>query len=280
MAGGNWYDEVFFDDVRLGAKVDKTVFSDRSEFQKVEIFDTPRFGRVMALDETFMTSELDEFIYHEMLTHPALTTAKSIDRVLVIGGGDGGTVREVLKHDVKKVVMIEIDKMVVDACKEHLTTIGSAWDDPRLDVRFDDGIKYVKESDEEKYDVIFIDGTDPVGPGAVLFTEDFFRGAKRMLREDGIMALQSETPIFLPDVFVEAQKTLQRTFKHVFPYFAPVPLYASGSWSWTWCSDQDSHLAPDEKRQARIEETSKYYNRDIHKAAFCQPQYVKRKLGG
>ena len=157
--------------------------------------------------KVFMTSEYDEFLYHEMLAHPAMTTAPRIERVLVIGGGDGGTVREVLRHsEGKACVMIEIDQLVVDASKEYLPGIGTAWDDPRLDVRFIDGIDYVKTSKDEKYDVILLDGTDPVGPGAVLFDEAFYAGCKRMLAEDGVMALQSESPLLMLDTFVETQQ--------------------------------------------------------------------------
>ncbi|MEM7608944.1 MAG: spermidine synthase, partial [Myxococcota bacterium] len=144
----NWYEETF-NGTRLSLEVTKTLFSGRSKFQKVDVFETREYGRAMAIDDVFMTSEGDEFIYHEMLVHPAMLTAKiAPKRVLVIGGGDGGTVREVLRHpSVEQCVMIEIDELVVQACKEHLPTIGTAWDDPRLDVRFIDGIDYVKNTD-------------------------------------------------------------------------------------------------------------------------------------
>ena len=168
------------------------LYSVNSAYQKVEVIDTVGFGRVLVVDNVFMTSEYDEFLYHEMLVHPALTTAPRIERILVIGGGDGGTVREVLRHaEVRECVMIEIDEMVVDASKQYLQSIGTAWEDPRLDLRFIDGIDYVKTSTDDKFDVVLIDGTDPIGPGAVLFDEDFFVGCKRMLEDDGVMALQS-----------------------------------------------------------------------------------------
>lgn len=273
-----WYQETF-KGTRLSLEVTKTLFSGQSKFQTVEIFETREYGRAMAIDNVFMTSEADEFIYHEMLTHPALLTAKDPKRVLVIGGGDGGTVREVLKHPgIESCVMIEIDELVVTACKEHLPSIGTAWNDPRLDLRFDDGISYVKNSDEPKFDVILLDGTDPIGPGEVLFDIEFFRGCKRMLKPDGIMALQSETPILLQDVFFETQGKLRSLWKNVLPYFAGVPLYASGSWSWTWCSDREGHLDVDATRAQPIIEQAKYYNGSIHDSAFAQPNYVRRGL--
>jgi len=276
---GFWYDETFDGHTRFSLRVKETLFSGKSEFQKVEVIDTVGFGRVLVVDGVFMTSEYDEFLYHEMLVHPALTTAPRIERVLVIGGGDGGTVREVLRHsEVRECVMIEIDPMVVEASKEHLQSIGTAWDDPRLDLRFIDGIDYVKTSDDEKFDVILIDGTDPIGPGAVLFDEDFFAGCKRMLEDDGVMALQSESPLLMMDTFVEVQRKLHKLFSEVHPYFGPVPLYGTGTWSWTWCSDTGEPLRPNRDRQEAITEALKSYNPDLHQAIFALPTYVQRAL--
>ncbi|MAQ17240.1 MAG: spermidine synthase [Sandaracinus sp.] len=273
-----WYQETF-QGTRLALETTETLYSGRSEFQKIEIFESKAYGRALALDDVFMTSVKDEFFYHEMLTHPAMLTAENPKRVLVIGGGDGGTVREVLRHpSVEQCVMIEIDEGVVQACKEHLPMIGTAWDDPRLDVRFADGIDYVKTSDEEKYDVILLDGTDPVGPGEVLFAQEFFAACKRMLKPGGIMAMQSETPILMRDVFFETQGKLRELFAEVHPYFGPVPIYASGIWSWTWASDRKAHLDVDVARAEKLTDGCRYYNADIHKAAFTQPNYVRRGL--
>ncbi|MBW1832050.1 MAG: polyamine aminopropyltransferase [Myxococcales bacterium] len=276
---GLWYDETFHDHTRLGLLSKETLFSAQSPYQKIEVIDTVGFGRVLIIDNVFMTSEYDEFLYHEMLTHPALTTAPSIERVLVIGGGDGGTVREVLRHpDVKECVMIEIDEMVVEASKQHLPGIGTAWDDPRLDVRFIDAIDYVKKSTDASYDVILLDGTDPVGPGAVLFDESFYADCKRMLNPDGVMALQSESPLLMMDMFVDIQHKLRALFSEVHPYLGPVPLYGAGTWSWTWCSNTGEPLRPIPERQASIVEGSKAYNEDLHQAVFALPNYVKRAL--
>lgn len=276
---GLWYDETLDGHTRFGIRVEETLFSGQSPYQKVEVIDTVRFGRVLVLDHVFMTSEYDEFLYHEMLVHPALTTAPKIERVLVIGGGDGGTVREVLRHpEVQRCVMIELDQMVVEVSKQHLPSIGTAWDDPRLDLRFIDGIEYVRTSEEDKFDVILLDGTDPIGPGAVLFDESFYRGCKRMLASDGVMALQSESPLLMMDVFLETQHKLRGLFSEVHPYFGPVPLYGTGTWSWTWCSDTGEPLRPIMERQESILEGSKAYNDDIHRAAFALPNYVKRAL--
>ncbi|MEM8609656.1 MAG: polyamine aminopropyltransferase [Myxococcota bacterium] len=276
---GVWYDETFEDHTRLGLRVKETLFSDRSDYQTIEVIDTVGFGRVLVIDGVFMTSEYDEFLYHEMLVHPAMTTAPRIARVLVIGGGDGGTVREVLRHpDVETCVMIEIDQMVVDASKAHLQSIGTAWDDRRLEVRFIDGIDYVKHSTDSKYDVVLLDGTDPVGPGAILFDEAFYRGCKRMLAADGVMALQSASPLLMMDVFARTQQKLRKLFAEVHPYTGPVPLYGTGTWSWTWCSDNGGPQSADADRQAAIVEGSKAYNEDVHRAVFALPNYIRRAL--
>lgn len=276
---GLWYDETFDDHTRLGLKVEETLFSGQSPYQKVEVIDTVGFGRVLVIDNVFMTSEYDEFLYHEMLAHPAMATAPGISRVLIIGGGDGGTAREVLRHaDVEQCVMIEIDEMVVEASKKYLPGIGTAWNDPRLDVRFIDGIEYVKQSNDEKYDVVLLDGTDPVGPGAVLFDERFYAGCKRMLAPGGVMALQSESPLLMMDVFVETQHKLRKLFAEVHPYLGPVPLYGTGTWSWTWCSDTGEPLRAVHERQEAIVEGSKAYNQELHQAVFALPNYVKRAL--
>jgi spermidine synthase len=208
-----------------------------------------------------------------------MTTAPEIRRVLVIGGGDGGTVREVLRHaDVERCVMIEIDPMVVEVSKQYLSEIGTAWHDPRLEVRFVDGVEYVKLSDDEPYDVIFLDGTDPVGPGAALFDESFYAGCKRMLVPRGVMALQSESPFMMMDVFVETQNKLRKLFSQVHPYLGPVPLYGTGTWSWTWCSDAGRPLEAITHRQEAVAQGSKAYNVDLHRAAFALPNYVRRAL--
>ncbi len=276
---GLWYDEIFHGHTRLGLLSKETLFSGQSPYQKIEVIDTVGFGRVLIIDDVFMTSEYDEFLYHEMLTHPALTTAPSIERVLVIGGGDGGTVREVLRHpDVQQCVMIEIDEMVVNASKQHLPGIGTAWNDPRLEVRFIDAIEYVNKSTDAPYDVILLDGTDPVGPGAVLFDESFYADCRRMLTPDGVMALQSESPLLMMDMFVDIQHKLRRLFSEVHPYLGPVPLYGTGTWSWTWCSNTGEPLRPIPERQAAIVEGSKAYNEDLHQAVFALPNYVKRAL--
>ena len=169
-------------------------------------------------------------------------------------------------------------RQVVRASKRFLPGIGTAWDDPRLDLRFIDAVEYLNKSDDEKYDVILLDGTDPVGPGAILFDESFYRGCKQMLAEDGVMALQSESPLLMMDLFVEVQHKLRSLFSEVHPYLGPVPLYGTGTWSWTWCSDTGEPLRPLADRQEAIAAASKAYNAELHQAMFALPNYVKRAL--
>jgi spermidine synthase len=274
-----YYDAVFAASVRFGVKVERTLPTEQSRFQKVEVLETTRFGRMLVIDGLFMTSEKDEFFYHELLVQPTMCSVANPKRVLIIGGGDGGTAREVLRHPgVERCVLIEIDEAVVRASKEWLPGIGTAWDDPRLDVRFGDGVAFVKESDEERFDAIFVDGSDPVGPAEVLFTDAFFEGAKRMLAPGGALVMQSESPIYFLDTFVETQKKLSKLFSHVRPYFGPVPIYSAGIWSWTFCSDAVDPLKPDAARVEALTEGSQVYNADIHRGAFATPNYLQKAL--
>src|SRR5882672_3231725 len=188
-----WFDETYGGQIRFGLKLKRSIFHQRSEFQSVDVVETEVFGRALALEGAWMTSERDEAHYHEMIVHPALTVARSIKRVLVIGGGDGGTIREVLRHpEVEHVTMVELDKLVADACKEHLPSFKVPWDDKRLSLRFEDGIAYLKNYSGEPYDVILIDGSDPVGPAEGLYSSPFYAAAKKCLVKDGVLVSQTE----------------------------------------------------------------------------------------
>jgi spermidine synthase len=274
-----WYDEIFQDRIRFGLKVREHLYSALSPFQKIEVIDTEPFGRTLVLDGVFMTSEADEFYYHEMLVHPALTTTPRIARVLVIGGGDGGTVREVCRHpEVERIVMVEIDRMVVEACREHLPAIGTAWDDPRLEILFEDGVRYVRETDVEPFDVILIDGNDPAGPAEGLFDEAFYRGCERLLAPDGVLALQSESPVLFGDVFAQIISVTRRVFGRAHPYLGSVPLYSAGMWTWTYATRSIDPMDLVDERIERIENETRYYNREIHHAAFALPNNIIRLI--
>ena len=274
-----WYTETFEERLRVGLRVERTLFTGQSEYQRVEIFETRLFGKALAIDGIFMTSVVDEADYHELLVHPALCTAPRIENVLIIGGGDGGTAREVLAHpEVKRCVLVEIDGMVVEASKEHLPEIGTAWDDPRLEVRIEDGVAYAAQAAPGSFDVVLLDGSDPVGPAEGLFGESFYRSVGRVLGDDGVFALQSESPLLFEPVFYETQASLRKVFGRAFPYFRSVPLYGTGDWSWTYASRSADPLAIVEDRAERIEAQSRVYNRELHRGVFAVPQAIRRRL--
>jgi spermidine synthase len=274
-----WFDETYGGKIRFGLRVLRSVFQGKSEFQAVDVVDTEAFGRALALEDAWMTSERDEAHYHEMIVHPALTSAQRIARVLVIGGGDGGTIREVLRYpEVEHVTMVELDKMVVDVCKEHLSSFGVPWNDARLNLEFGDGIAYLNNYRGAPYDVILIDGSDPVGPAEGLYASPFYESAKRCLQPGGVLVSQTESPIAMAEDFARIVKTLRTSFKRAEPFFVPIPLYPSGMWSFTFASDSVDPRNFDDARAARTEAKARYYNRDIHRAAFAQPNFVRTLL--
>lgn len=277
-----WYTETYNDRTRTAVKVTKTLFSAETPFQTVEIFDTEQYGRTLALDGLFQTSEGEEHLYHEMLVHPAMTIAPAIKRVLIVGGGDGGTAREILRHPgVEQVVMVEIDGVVVEACREHMPKLNNgAFEDPRLELRIEDAVKYVAEAEAESFDVVILDGSDPVGPSEGLFGKSFHEGVRRLLTPQGVFAVQSESPILFRDIFVELVKLMRAVFPKAAPCFGNVPLYGGAGWSWTVAS-KDAALdfrAPKAERLAHVEAGCKHYNGDIHQAAFAMPNEIKALL--
>jgi spermidine synthase len=275
-----WFDETYAGKIRFGLRLKRSLYQGRSEFQSVDLVETEEFGRALALEDAWMTSERDEAHYHEMIAHPALTTAPRIRRVLVIGGGDGGTIREVLRYsEVESVTMVELDKLVVDVCKEHLTSFVVPWDDKRLTLRFEDGIAYLRNYSGEPYDVILIDGSDPVGPAEGLYDSPFYAAAKRCLSKEGVLVSQTESPIAMAADFARIVKTLRTSFSRAEPFFVPIPLYPSGMWSFSYASDAVDPFAFDASRVSKIEAVARYYNRDIHRAAFAQPSFVRKLLG-
>jgi len=264
-----------------GISIEKgnVLYSGKSDFQELEIFESRGLGRVFTLDGLMMTTERDEYFYHELITHIPMITHKNPENVLVIGGGDGGTIREVLKHkSVKNVDLCEIDGLVIDVCKKYLPTIAYKLDDPKVKIYVEDAIEFIKDK-KNIYDVILIDSTDPMGPGEGLFTEEFYNNVKASLRPGGIVVPQSESPYGQKESFEKVYKLLRRVFKNVAPYCSPVITYPSGYWSWAFCSDDveiptfDTKL--DENRASEIENTCKIYNSKLHKGVFAVPNFVK-----
>lgn len=260
------------------------LFDKKSAFQHVRVLDTYAYGRMLTIDNMVMCTEKDECHYHEMIAHPAILAHGNVKKALVIGGGDGGTVREVLKHkNIESVIMVEIDETVVEASKRYLPTISCSFDDKRLDLRIEDGIEYVKNAEDESFDLIIVDGSDPVGPSEGLFSRSFYENCYRILKRDGIMSGQSESPLFNEKVFAEINGVLKEIFGHdrVHTLVYSQPTYPSGTWSFMlsrrYCN------APMQLDRKKIEEfTSQhnlgYYNPDCHFAAFALPNYVKDLL--
>ena len=275
-----YYHEITPGGFGIAIKAGKVLFSKQSDFQKVEIFETDSdLGRVLTLDDLMMTTEGDEYHYHEMIAHIPMMMHKNPETVLVIGGGDGGTIREVLKHKtVKKAVLAEIDGMVIDACKEFLPTISCKLDDPKVDIQVVDAIDFIKNK-KNVYDIVLIDSTDPMGPGEGLFTDEFYTNVKNSLKEGGIMVAQSESPFAQKESVKKMYVQLKKVFPIVSTYTSNIPTYPGGYWAWAFCSKNVKPLlyfADD--RYEDIVKTCKIYNKDYHNARFSLPKYLKEIL--
>ena len=259
------------------------IFHDvQSPFQRVRILESYKYGKMLALDDMVMTTVKDEFHYHEMISHPAMFTHGCAKNVLVIGGGDGGTVREILRHDcVEKVTMVEIDGEVIEACKKHLPQIAASFDDPKLNLIVGDGIAYIKNVSPESYDLIIVDGSDPVGPAEGLFSVEFYTNCYQALKKGGILVAQGESPKFNEKAFSELNFTLQKIFgKDNAPislFF--VPTYPTGMWSFQYGLKGAQH-PKNINHFSEIENfvnkhALRYYNSDVHTGSFATPNFVK-----
>ena len=276
----NYYKEITPAGFGIAIKIKEVLFSQQSQFQKVEILDSDStLGKILTLDDLMMTTEGDEYFYHEMISHIPMNSHKNPKSVLVIGGGDGGTVREVLKHDtVEKVVLCEIDGMVIDVCKKYLPTIAGKLDDPRVEILVEDAIEYIKNKENE-FDIVLIDSTDPMGPGEGLFTEEFYTNVKKSLKKGGIVAAQSESPVVNKEEIKKMYSLLKKVFPITSTYTSPVPTYPGGYWAWAFCSEEVEPLSYiDERRCEAVTKTCKIYNKEYHKARFALPNFLKKLL--
>lgn len=271
-----WYTERHDNKFGITLKVKETLYHGESEFQTIDVIDTEGFGRMLLLDGMVMTTEQDEFVYHEMISHIPLLSHPSPEQVLVIGGGDGGTIREVLKHpSVKRAVLCEIDGKVVEISEKFLPTIAGKLRDPIVEMQIRDGVAYIAEQ-KNAFDVILIDSTDPLGPGEGLFTEEFYNNVKAALKPGGIVVPQSESPIADKREIQMVYSLLRKVFPKVHAYIGPIPTYPGGFWSWAFCSCDVNPLDYiNEPLASELEKNTKYYNREIHKAAFALPNFIK-----
>jgi len=274
------FQETLYDAFSQNFRIDKMYFEQKTEHQHLMIFHNASLGRVMTLDGIVQTTEVDEFIYHEMMAHVPLFAHGNARRVLIVGGGDGGMLREVARHDnVEHITMVEIDHAVVDMAKEFLPNHSAgSFDDPRLDLVIADGMDYVRETGE-RFDVIISDSTDPIGPGEVLFTDDFYAQCKRILSPGGVMATQNGVPFFQIDEVTTTHQRMSKHFADQTFYCAAVPTYYGGIMTFAWGTDdvtlRETTIAELESRYSNAGFKTRYYSPAIHQASFALPQYVQ-----
>ncbi len=278
-----WYTEQHSKEAKLSIKVLRQLYSVQSPFQKIDILESEEFGRFFTLDGCMMVTEKDEFIYHEMIVHVAMATNLNIKRVLVIGAGDGGTVRELTRYaGIEHIDMVEIDKLVVDVCREYLPQTASKLSDTRVHLHFEDGLRYVRFKENE-YDLIIVDSTDPFGPGEGLFTREFYGNCYKALTENGILINQHENAYY--DTYTQAMRRAHEQIVHLFPicrvYQAHIPTYPSGHWLFGFASKQFDPIADlDAQAWQALGIRTRYYNTELHKGCFALPTYINELLEG
>ncbi len=276
-----WYTEQHTDNARFSIKIDKQLISVQSEFQRIDVFESQEFGRILTLDGFLMVTEKDEFIYHDMITHIPMATNPNIKKVLVIGAGDGGAIRELLRYKtITHIDMVEIDEEVVKVSKKYLPFTACGLTDERVHLHYEDGLKYVRGKDGE-YDLIIVDSTDPFGPGEGLFTKEFYGNCFHALNDEGILVNQHESVYY--DSYAAAMRRAHQRLKECFTiakvYQAHIPTYPSGHWLFGFASkkyDPIKDLDADKWNQLGLK--TRYYNTDLHIGAFAIPNYVKEQL--
>jgi spermidine synthase len=276
----DWIEETLHADFRFALKVGRVLYEQRSDHHHLAIVENGFFGRALYLDGVLQTTERDEFIYHEMLTHVPILAHGDARRVLIVGGGDGGMLEEVCKHrSVEHVTMVEIDRGVVDLCRQHLPSVSNgAFDDPRLDLVIDDGVRYLERT-EARFDVVISDATDPIGPGEALFSDAFYAGVMKVLNPGGVLVTQNGVPFVQPDELSETVRKLRPLFRDVTCYLATVPVYVGGPMAFGWATDDPDlrqvPLTTLRERFAAARLDTRYYLPEIHPAAFALPRYVR-----
>lgn len=276
-----WFTEKHTEHVKFSIQVDTQLYSSQSDFQRIDIFSSKEFGRFLTLDGYMMLTEKDEFIYHEMMVHVPMAVHPCVKKALVIGGGDGGTVRELTRYkDIEQIDLVEIDEEVVSACRQYLQQTACGFDDGRVHVCYEDGLKYVRRY-EDAYDLILVDSTDPFGPGEGLFTKEFYGNCYKALRADGIMVNQHESPFYPNDATAmqRAHKRIVESFPISRVYQVHIPTYPSGHWLFGFASKKYRPLEDqDVVRWKSLGIKTKYYNEQLHKGAFALPNYVEELL--
>jgi spermidine synthase len=278
-----WFYEVSFNASFVkGFKVTKHLHVEQSKYQKIEVLETQAVGKLLLLDGCTMVSDKDEFIYHEVMAHIPYMASQKCENILIIGGGDGGIVREFVKHqDIKKIDLIEIDQRVIEVTKEYFPDVASGLDDPRVNIVCVDGVEFIKSKTNE-YDVIIIDSTDPVDFASGLFTEEFYENVFNALTDRGIMMNQTENPFLDEFNIKEIYASMRKIFKEVHSFAAPITIYPGTFWTFGFSSKTQRPINLDvDKIQSmqKIQKNLKWYNMDWHKAAFTLSNFQKKAIG-
>ena len=275
----DWFIEKHTPHAGLSLAIRERLLDEQTPFQRIEVLDTHEFGRMMLLDGCVMFTDRDEFVYHEMIVHVPMLTHPAPKDVLIIGGGDGGSVREALKHPgVESVQLVEIDEGVINASRKYFPALVTGLDDPRVSIQCMDGFQFLDDH-QDAFDVILVDSIDPVGEAAKLFTTSFYAKVKASLRAGGCAAFQSESPFYSTSVLAEMQQRLGEGFKVVRPYTAFIPTYPSGLWSFTFTSDSMDPLQRFPERMPPHLDGLRYLNAGVFRAAFALPNYIREGLG-
>ncbi len=275
-----WQTEEQQEGLRLSFKIKKKIISKKSKFQKIDIVETYTHGKLMSLDGKIMLTERDEFVYHEMLAHVPLFSSSKVRKVLIIGGGDGGTARECLKHDNLKILhLCEIDEEVISISKKYLPITASCFSNKKLKVFIEDGFKFLKKINKnERYDIILVDSTDPVGAAAILFEDSFFELVKNALNPNGILCTQCESPFFFSETITNVHSILSKMFKNCSHFTAPVTTYPSGYWSFAIASNKKIKFNSKNYQKISKKMNCKFYNDEIHQACFALPNFFKKLI--
>lgn len=276
-----WFTENHSDSVRFSIRVDEHLYTTQTDYQRIDVFNSLEFGKLLALDGYVMITEKDEFIYHDMIVHVPMAVKKDVKNVLVIGAGDGGTIRELCRYDtIEHIDLVEIDEKVVEVCKKYFPSMTVSMDDKRVDIHYTDGLRFVRRKSNE-YDLIIVDSTDPFGPGEGLFTKEFYGNCYNALTENGVLVNQHESPFYINDA--KAMCSAHKKISSVFPlhkvYQAHIPTYASGHWLFGFAS---KGLHPvddlDEEYWNSLGLKTRYYNTRLHRGCFALPSYVLEML--
>lgn len=276
-----WFSENHTPDVKLSLRVNKQLYSCQSEYQRIDVLDTPEFGRVLALDGNIMLTERDEFIYDEMITHVPLAVHPNVENVLVIGAGDGGVVKELTRYkSIAEIDLVEMDPLVVEVCRKYLPGNACRLDDPRVNIYFENALKYIRRC-SDRYDLIIVDSSDPFGPSEGLFTREFYGSCYKALRADGIMVNQQGSPFYAEDAnaMQRSHMRIATTFPISRVYQAHIPTYAAGYWLFGFASKKYHPIDDvDAERWKALELETQYYTPRLHIGAFYLPAFLERKL--